>query len=82
MLTVNTVANVSLVLVDQRRHCGDVTYLLIGTKIASANMNMMSPTGDAVMISTTITSLCSLTVKCRFHSLTVQDPYDHQDTWG
>ncbi len=31
-------------------------------------MNMTSPTGDAVMLATAITSFCSLTVKCRFHS--------------
>ncbi len=63
MLTVNTVANVSLVLVDQRRHCGDVTYLLIGTKITSANMNMMSPTDDAEVLTTAIVSFCSRTTK-------------------
>jgi hypothetical protein len=37
-------------------------------KIASANMNMASPTGDAAMLATTIATFC--TVKYRFHSLT------------
>jgi hypothetical protein len=48
--------------------------LLINTKIASAKMNVTSPTGDAVIIATATTSLRSHTVKCRFHSLTGPRP--------
>jgi hypothetical protein len=48
--------------------------LFIDTKIASVNMNMVSPTGDAAMFRTTITSFCSHTTKCSFHSLTGPRP--------
>ena len=46
--------------------------MLIGIKIASANMNVASPTGDAAMLTTAIASFC--TDKCRFHSLAGPKP--------
>ncbi len=46
--------------------------LLIDTKIASANMNMASPTDDVAMLTMEITNFCSHTVMYNFHSWTDQ----------
>jgi hypothetical protein len=56
--------------------------LLIDSKIALANMNMTSPTGNVTMLATTITNFCSHTDKSRIYSLVDPSPYDHQVIWG
>ena len=56
--------------------------LLIDTKIASANTNMTSPTGDTAMIATAIVSFCSCTDKCSFHPLAGPRPIRSSSRMG
>ena len=56
--------------------------LLIDTKIASANTNMTSPTGDTAMLATAIVSFCSCTDKCSFHPLAGPRPIRSSSRMG